>query len=308
LLIWFGWSELVRNLRIGVGHREHEGLWAHAADHLPGEDVRHREPDEPVCPHEGLGERELRSVLGEHLLLWVEVGAILGDQAFRIEQPDLPSVDAELAVQPGAGHRGGSGAGEHDLLGRQRLPGELGDVEERRSADDRGPVLVIMEDRDVQRLDQPSLDLEALWRLDVLEVDPSEGRRERRDHRDHLFHGAGLELDVEDVDVGKLLEQVRLPLHHRLRREGSDVTEPEHRGAVGHHRHQISACGVAEDIVWVRVDGPARFGDSRSVGQGQVALGAEGLRGYDFDLSRAANFMVGEGITLRIGHETSGPL
>jgi hypothetical protein len=42
-----------------------------------------------------------------------------------------------------------------------------------------------------------------------------------------------VDLDVEHVDAGELLEQDRLALHHRLGGERPDVAEAQHRGAVG---------------------------------------------------------------------------
>ena len=53
--------------------------------------------------------------------------------------------------------------------------------------DDRRAVLVVVEDRDVHALAQLLLDLEAVGRLDVLEVDAAEGRLERRDDLDELL-------------------------------------------------------------------------------------------------------------------------
>ena len=57
-------------------------------------------------------------------------------------------------------------------------------VEERRQHDDRRTVLVVVEDRDVQLLAQPGLDLEAARRGDVLQVDPGEPGRDRLDDLD----------------------------------------------------------------------------------------------------------------------------
>ena len=51
-------------------------------------------------------------------------------------------------------------------------------VQQRGQHDDRGAVLVVVEDRDVERLLQPPLDLEAARRGDVLEVDAAERRRD----------------------------------------------------------------------------------------------------------------------------------
>ena len=49
-------------------------------------------------------------------------------------------------------------------------------VDQRGEHDDRGAVLVVVEDRDVERLLEALLDLEAARRGDVLEVDAAEGR------------------------------------------------------------------------------------------------------------------------------------
>jgi hypothetical protein len=50
-----------------------------------------------------------------------------------------------------------------------------------------------------------------------------------------------VDLDVEHVDAGELLEQAALAFHHRLAGERPDVAEAEHRGAVGDHRDQVAA-------------------------------------------------------------------
>ena len=52
-------------------------------------------------------------------------------------------------------------------------------VQQRREDDDRRPVLVVVEDGDVELLAQARLDLEAARRGDVLQVDAAEDRRER---------------------------------------------------------------------------------------------------------------------------------
>ncbi len=50
---------------------------------------------------------------------------------------------------------------------------------ERRRHDDRGAVLVVVEDGDVERLLQATLDLEAARGRDVLEIDAAESGRDR---------------------------------------------------------------------------------------------------------------------------------
>ena len=85
-------------------------------------------------------------------------------------------------------------------------------------------------------LAQLLLDVEALRRLDVLEVDAAEGRLERGDDVDQLVRVVLGDLDVEDVDAGELLEQDALAFHHRLGGERADGAQAQHGGAVGDHR------------------------------------------------------------------------
>ena len=91
---------------------------------------------------------------------------------------------------------------------------------------------------------QLGLDGEAFGRLDVLQVDRAEGRLQRGDDIAEARRVVGIDLDVEHVDAGELLEQDGLALHHRLAGERADVAEAQHRGAVGDHRHQVAARGV----------------------------------------------------------------
>ncbi len=56
------------------------------------------------------------------------------------------------------------------------------------------------------------------------------------------FVGIALvDLDVEHVDAGELLEQHALAFHHRLGRLGADRPQPQHRRAVGDHADEIAA-------------------------------------------------------------------
>jgi len=49
--------------------------------------------------------------------------------------------------------------------------------------------------------------------------------------------------------------------------EGADVAQTEDRGSIGHNRYQIAASSVLEGIVRIGLDGQARLGYSRGVGQ-----------------------------------------
>ena len=66
------------------------------------------------------------------------------------------------------------------------LVDDLERVLERGQHHDRGAVLVVVEDGDVEQLLEPLLDLEARRRGDVLEVDAAEGRGDAHDGLDDL--------------------------------------------------------------------------------------------------------------------------
>ena len=76
------------------------------------------------------------------------------------------------------GDPGRAEADDQDLEVLELLAGELGGVDQRGERDDRGAVLVVVEDRDVERRLQALLDLEAARRADVLEVDAAERGRD----------------------------------------------------------------------------------------------------------------------------------
>ena len=129
--------------------------------------------------------------------------------------------------------------GEHQPDRLRRLADEPQRVQERRDDDDRRAVLVIVEDGNIEHRLEPPLDLKAARSGDVLEIDPPETRCDRRDGGHDLVGVLRREADRPGVDASELLEEHRLPLHHRHRRLRADVTETEHGGAVAHDRNRV---------------------------------------------------------------------
>ena len=158
-------------------------------------------------------------------------------------------------------------------------------VGQRREHDDRGAVLVVVEDRDVQALAQPLLDLEAARGRDVLEVDAPEPGRDHLDRLDDLVGVLAGQADRPGVDVGEPLEQRGLALHHRQRRPGSDVAEPQHRRAVGDHGDAVALDRQPAYVVGVVVERHADPADARRVGHRQVVAVAQRHLGGDLDLA-----------------------
>src|SRR5690606_6399226 len=126
------------------------------------------------------------------------------------------------------------------------LAHHLQTVEHGGADDDRGTVLVVVEHRNLHPLAQAALDVEALRRLDVFQVDATESRLQRGNDLHQLVGIALVQLEVEYVDACKFLEQHGLAFHHRLGRQRTNGTQTQHRGAVGDHRYQVAARGVAE--------------------------------------------------------------
>ncbi len=162
-------------------------------------------------------------------------------------------------------------------------------------------MLVVVEDRDLHAPAQRPLDIEAVRRLDVLEVDAAEGRLQRGDVVDELVEVVLGHLDVEHVDAGELLEQHALAFHHRLRCQRADVAQPQHRGAVGDDRHQVAARGVPERVRRIGHDLFAGMRDAGRVGQRQVALVHHLLGRVDRHLAGRRELVVVERVATQFG-------
>ncbi len=170
--------------------------------------------------------------------------------------------DAEREQKLRGGEPGGTGAGEGHPHVADVLADQLQRVAQRRAGDDRRAVLVVVHHRDVEPALALRLDVEALRRADVLEVDAAERRREGDDDVDEPSRVLLVDLEVERVEVREALEQDRLALHDRLRRRRTDAAEPEHGGPVADHSDEMAHAGVGVGRVGVVADGQRRLGDA----------------------------------------------
>jgi hypothetical protein len=156
-------------------------------------------------------------------------------------------------------------------------------------------VLVVVEHGNLHAFAAFALDDEAVRRLDVFEVDAAEGRLERGDHLDQLVRIGLVQLDIEHIDAGKLLEQHRLAFHDRFGRERADIAETQHRGTVSHNPDQVAARGEARGIQRVLDDLFARERDTGGIRQREVALVDHLLGRRDRDLPGSREFVIIEG-------------
>jgi hypothetical protein len=121
---------------------------------------------------------------------------------------------------------------------------QLQAVQHGRGRNDGRAMLVVVEDRNVHALAQFLLNVEALGRFDVFEVDAAKGGLHRRDDVNQFVGIVFVEFNVKHIDARKLFEQTALALHHRLARQGANIAQTQHGGAIGDHAHQVATAGV----------------------------------------------------------------
>src|SRR5690606_18804705 len=137
---------------------------------------------------------------------------------------------ADQQVEAGERRRSGPAGRQPDL--RDVLADDAKRIVNGRGDTDGGAVLIVMENRDIHPLTAEFLYDKAFGRLDIFQIDAAEGWLHRRDDIHQLFRVALIELDIEDINAGELLEEDRLPFHHRLGGERPDGAKAEHGRAV----------------------------------------------------------------------------
>ena len=288
-------GQLRADLRVGVGHGEHDGIGGHLAEVVGPDQVRGRDADEHVGPGEdvGQGAADLLGVgdLGELGLDVGQVGATLVDGALAVGGHDVG--DAGVEQDLGDGDAGGAGSSDDHADVGHGLVDDLEGVLQRGQRDDRGAVLVVVEDGDVERRLEALLHLEAGRCGDVFQVHAAEDGGDALhgldDGVDPVLQrhapGAGVDADREGVHTGEVLEQQRLALHDRQGGLGADVAQAEHGGAVGDDGDGVLLDGELMDPVGLELDLGADAGDAGRVGHGQVVAVGNGHAGQDLDLA-----------------------
>ena len=106
----------------------------------------------------------------------------------------------------GHGNAGRARTIDNDLNILDALIHQLERVEQTCTGDDRRPVLVVMKDGDIAAPLRLLLDVKAFRRFDVLEVNPTKGRRDHL-HKAYDFFGvAAVDLNVKDINICKTFE------------------------------------------------------------------------------------------------------
>ena len=217
------------------------------------------------------------------------------NHALAISQPDVFLWKAQINKQVNAGQRRCARAAHHQLDLRDVLAHHTQGIDSAGGDDDRGAMLIVMKDRNVQALAQRPFNVETLRRLDVFQIDAAKGWLQRRDDVDQLVRIGFIDFDIKDIDAGEFLEQDAFAFHDRFGCQGADIAQAEHSRAIGDHRHQIAARGVAAGVLRVLDNFLAGRGDPWRVGQCKVALINQLLGWCDREFSGGGEFVVAEG-------------
>ena len=146
-------------------------------------------------------------------------------------------------------------------------------------------MLIVVKDGDLQLLAQTRLDLETAGRGDVLEVDSPEHRGDGSDRSHDLVRVRRRQAERPGVDPAELLEEDRLAFHHRKGRLRADVSEPEHRGAVGDDRDRVVLDRQVPDLLRVVGDRAADAGHPGRVRHREVVARLQRRLGDDLELA-----------------------
>ena len=265
---------------------EDDRLVGHAADHFTRQDVALRKAHEHVGALHGVFERfDVGAVGRKEGLRFGKALAVFADHALAVAHHEVFLLETQRQVESRAGASGCTRTVHHHFHVTDALARDFDGVEQARRRNDGRTVLVVVHHGDVEFGLQRVFDFEAFRSLDVFEVDAAERRGDSLHDLDELLRVFFVDFDIENVDTGVNLEQERLAFHHRLAREGADVTEAEHCGAVRNHGDEVALARVFVGEVIVLFDFQTGGGHTRRVSKSQVRLRAVRLGRHDFDLA-----------------------
>src|SRR5690606_13271270 len=168
--------------------------------------VRTRQTDEHIRSLHGIGQGALVCFGSKDGLVLVQVISTGVDDTLAVNHGNVLDRRPETDQQLHAGNGSRTGAQTYDPGIFQLLVRQLQGVDHRGRGDNGSAVLIVVEHRNVALLDQRTLDLEALGRLDILEVDAAEGAGNALDGINEGLRALRLDFDIEHVDTGEALE------------------------------------------------------------------------------------------------------
>src|SRR5690606_34407950 len=169
-------------------------------------------------------------------LVFIQIVAAGVNHTLAVDHGDVFDGRTQADQQFHAGHRCSAGTQADNLGVFQLLVRQLEGIDHGCCGNNGGTVLVVMENRDIALLDQRALDFETLRRLDVFQIDATEGAGNALDGVDEGLRTFRLYLNVEDINAGEALEQHTLAFHYRLGSQRAEITQTENGRAVRNDR------------------------------------------------------------------------
>ena len=206
-----------RDFRIWIGECKNNGFCCHIAHHIRCDRAFDRKADHHIGAFHGIlqAARFGRHRMGGLPLIHAFFAAGI-DWAFGITQNGIFMGQAHGFDQFQNGNPCGAGAIDHDLHVVKGPPGQIHGIDDSGGADDRRPVLIVVEHRDVHEFAQLLLNDKAFRTFDVFQVDAPERRAQIFHRIDEVIAILGIHLDVDGIYIRKTLEQHRLAFHHRF--------------------------------------------------------------------------------------------
>ena len=149
----------VGDLRVGIGHREDDGVFAHTAHHLARHTVGCRKPNKDICPNQRLFHCAQIGLDGPGQLELVHaLPAPFVDHAARVAHDDIFLFSAQRHVKLSTGDARCAGTIDDDNDLVNPLLYHFQRIDQPRARDDRGAMLVIVKDGNIDRALQFALD------------------------------------------------------------------------------------------------------------------------------------------------------
>ena len=165
-----------------------------------------------------------------------------------------------------------TGAVHHNLQIAPFLSYHLQGIQNCRTGNDGGSVLIVVEDRNITLLHQLSLDFKASRCADVLQIDAAKALGNPIDGLHNFVHIFGIHAQRDGIHVSETLEQRTFSFHYRHCGAGTDIPQSQNGGTVGDYRYQVTLSGVFIGQVFVFPDFQARLRNPRCVSNRQILI------------------------------------
>ena len=116
-----------------------------------------------------------------------------------------------------------SRAGDHHPHIGEILLNHPQTVEDRRGADNRRAVLIVVEHRNIHALTQFLLNVETFRRFNIFEVDAAKRRLQGGNDINEFVRIQLINFNIEHIDTGELFKQNALSFHYRFSGQRADI-------------------------------------------------------------------------------------